>query len=208
MHAHLPRRRRRDPGIRTTLHGSRERGAAIVEMAVVLPLLILLVFGMVEFGLLFREKMTIASATTSAARTGATMGNREEADIRILQALEAGLYGQVDASVIVSVDIFRAVTATGTKTSDVNTYVFSPLVTCRWSPCPDPLDTTYDVLDFTWSPLDRDTTLDPLGGGLDVLGIEILYHHSAATGLIPGVERDLSERTLVRLEPNVFGASP
>jgi hypothetical protein len=42
-----------------------------------------------------------------------------------------------------------------------------------------------------------------------VLGVEILYHHTAATNLIPGVDRDLSERALVRLEPDVFGpASP
>jgi hypothetical protein len=54
-------------------------------------------------------------------------------------------------------------------------------------------------------PANRDTTLDPSGGGLDVLGIEVLYHHSDITGLIPGVDRDLTERALIRLEPDVFG---
>jgi Flp pilus assembly protein TadG len=207
MNAHLLRRRRRDLATGLRPRGSRERGAALVEMAVVLPLLILLVFGMVEFGLLFREKMTVASAATSAARTGATMGNREAADIRILQALEAGLYDQVDASVIISVDIFRAVTATGVKTGDANTYVYDPTTTCIWVPCPDPLDPGY-VVPSLWNPVDRDATLDPGGGGLDVLGVEILYFHTAVTGLIPGVERELTERALVRLEPNVFGTAP
>lgn len=47
-------------------------------MAIVLPLLF---FGIVEYGKLFREKLTIASAATSAARTGATMGTRAEADL-------------------------------------------------------------------------------------------------------------------------------
>jgi len=51
----------------------RERGAVMVEMAVVLPLLLLLILGAIEFGLLFHERLTIASATSSAARTGATM---------------------------------------------------------------------------------------------------------------------------------------
>jgi Flp pilus assembly protein TadG len=193
--------------LRTPMRRDRrsERGAALVEMAVVLPLLVLLVFGLVEFGLLFREKMTIASAATSSARTGATMGARDEADIRILQALEAGLYDQVDASVLISVDIFKANETTGVKdATNVNTYYFAPATACRWNPCPDPDDPTF-AYGGSWVPSGRDTTLDPGGGGLDVLGVEIVYHHTAATNLIPGVDRDLTERALVRLEPDVFG---
>jgi len=76
----------------------RERGAVMVEMALVLPLLLLPIVGSFEFGLLFHERLNIAS---SAARTGATMGDRDEADYAILQALEAGLYEQVDTSVII-----------------------------------------------------------------------------------------------------------
>ncbi|MGB5657541.1 MAG: TadE/TadG family type IV pilus assembly protein, partial [Acidimicrobiia bacterium] len=94
----------------------RERGAVMVEMALILPLLLLLVIGSIEFGLLFHERLTIASAASSAARTGATMGIRDEADYAILQALEAGLYDQVDTSVIIRVDIFRADPITGQKT--------------------------------------------------------------------------------------------
>lgn len=185
----------------------REEGVAIVEMAIVLPLLILLVFGIVEYGLLFREKMTIASATSSAARTGATMGTRDAADYSILEALEAGLYDQVDSSVLISVEIFKANETTGAKVAgSVNTYSFTPLVACRWTPCPDPADATF-AYGGPWIPSSRDTTLEPSGGGLDVLGIEVVYHHSDITGLIPGVDRDLTERALIRLEPDVFGTS-
>ena len=99
----------------------REEGAALVEMAFVLPVLFLLIFGAVEFGMVFKERLTIASAASSAGRTGATMGTREEADIRILEALEAGLDDQLDASVIVNVEVFRANQVTGVQTSEVNT---------------------------------------------------------------------------------------
>lgn len=188
----------------------RESGAAIVEMAIVLPLLILLVFGIVEYGLLFKEKMTIASATASAARTGATMGSRDAADMRILEALEAGLYDQVDSSVLISVEIFKANETTGAKViGSVNTYNFTPTIPCRWTPCPS-TNPGPAVYGGTWVPANRDTTLDPSGGGLDVLGIEVKYHHTAITGLIPGVDRDLTERALIRIEPDVFstGGSP
>jgi hypothetical protein len=185
-----------------------ERGAAMVEMAIVTPLLVLLVFSILEYGLLFQEKLTVASAAASSARTGATMGTRAEADFAILQALEAGLYGQVDASVIVFADIFKADSVTGAKSGQYNRYTYvATNVGCKWSPCPDPAlgSPTYGIPSGWGDPAGRDTELDPTGGGLDVLGVEITYHHSAITGFIPGVERDLTERALVRLEPATFG---
>lgn len=188
-----------------------ERGAALVEMAIVLPLLVLLVFGIIEYGLLFKEKLTIAAAATSSARTGATMGTRAEADFAILQALEAGLYDQVDTGVLISVDIFKAVPTTGVKTTFVNTYTYEPSnPACKWDPCPDPAPGNFEGYGVpgNWPPADRVTTLLPGGGGLDVLGIEVIYHHSAVTNLIPGVERDFAELARVRLEPDVFGTAP
>ncbi len=192
-------------------NGGDQSGAALVEMAIALPLLILLIFSMVEFGLLFKEKLTIAAAATSAARTGATMGKRPDADFKILQALEAGLYGQVDTSVLISVDIFRAVPETGVKTSNFNSYVFDPSdPSCKWNPCPDPTVGKFEGwgLPSTWPPDDRLVSLLPGGGGLDVLGIEIVYHHTSVTNMIPGIDRDLTEFARVRLEPNVFGTGP
>lgn len=182
-----------------------ERGAVMVEMAIVLPVLLVLVVGILEFGLLFHERLSVASAASSAARTGATMGIRDEADFAILQALEAGLYEQVDPAVIIRVDIFKADPISGAKTGSYDRYFYQPLATgCKWSPCPD-LDEDGPL--GTWVPSVRDTTLDESGGGLDVLGVEIIYHHSAISGMIPGIERDLTERALVRLEPGVIEAT-
>lgn len=185
-----------------------EEGAALVEMAFVLPVLFLLIFGALEFGMVFKERLTIASAASSAGRTGATMGTREAADIRILEALEAGLYDQVDASVIVRVEIFRANTVTGAKTGDVNSYDYKPLdPVCKWTPCPDP-DVGGWGYGGTWIPSTRDTTLDPGGGGLDVLGVEVTYHHTPVTNILTYLDRDFAERALVRLEPDTFGSGP
>ncbi|MGA9595293.1 MAG: TadE/TadG family type IV pilus assembly protein [Acidimicrobiia bacterium] len=187
----------------------REDGATLVEMAFVLPLLILLILGSLEFGLAFKERLTVASAANSAGRTGATMGNRAEADIRILEAIEVGLYGQVDPGVIVQVDIFKADPDTGAKTGAYDRYQYDgsdPL--CKWTPCPDPNIPGFSYGGAGWPPDDRDTTLEPTGGGLDVLGVEITYHHTPVTNILPYLDRNFVERALVRLEPDVFGASP
>ncbi len=56
-----------------TISGRRlksERGAELIEMALVLPLLLLIIVGIVDFGFLFRE----LSVVTNAAREGARAG--------------------------------------------------------------------------------------------------------------------------------------
>jgi len=187
----------------------REDGATLVEMAFVLPVLVLLIFGSLEFGLAFKERLTIASAAASAGRTGATMGTELDADIRILEALEVGLYNQVDIGVIISVEIFKADPITGINTGPSNLYLFDGTdPTCKWIPCPDPSHGSFAGFAGGWDPASRDTELDPGGGGLDVLGVEVTYRHKPVTNILPYLERDFTERALVRLEPDVFGSSP
>lgn len=47
-----------------------QKGAAAVEFVVVLPLLLMLIFGMIEFGLLIYNKAMITNASREAARAG------------------------------------------------------------------------------------------------------------------------------------------
>ena len=47
-----------------------ERGAAVVEFAIVAPLLLILLMGAVEFGLLFYNKQVLTNASREGARAG------------------------------------------------------------------------------------------------------------------------------------------
>jgi Flp pilus assembly protein TadG len=47
-----------------------QRGAALVEFAIVLPLLLVLVFGMIEFSIMFYDKAVITNASREGARAG------------------------------------------------------------------------------------------------------------------------------------------
>jgi Flp pilus assembly protein TadG len=47
-----------------------ERGAALVELAMVLPLLLLILMGIVELGLLFYNQQVLTNASREGARTG------------------------------------------------------------------------------------------------------------------------------------------
>jgi len=47
-----------------------EKGTAVVEFAIVLPLLVLILGGIIEFGLLFYNKQVITNASREGARAG------------------------------------------------------------------------------------------------------------------------------------------
>ena len=70
--------RRREPG----------RGQAIVEMAIVLPLLLLLFVGIIDFGRIYYTTMTVAHAARAGAQYGA-QNNGTSTDINGMQ--QAGL---------------------------------------------------------------------------------------------------------------------
>lgn len=55
-----------------------EEGQAVVEFALILPLLILLIFGMIDFGWLFYNKIEVNNASREGARYAAIHWN--EAD--------------------------------------------------------------------------------------------------------------------------------
>ena len=47
-----------------------QAGVAAVELAIILPLIVMILFGAIEFGLLFYNKAVITNATRVAARAG------------------------------------------------------------------------------------------------------------------------------------------
>ncbi len=54
------------------MYQSNQKGVASIEFAVVLPLVILLICGTIEFGVLFYNKQVLANASREAVRAGIT----------------------------------------------------------------------------------------------------------------------------------------
>jgi len=92
----------------------------LVEAAFVFPVFMLLLFGMIEFGFIFKDSLTLSSMVQTGARTGAVVGNgtSPSADYEILSTMDAGSPSL--NSTIQSIIIFDANSAT-TPGSPVST---------------------------------------------------------------------------------------
>jgi hypothetical protein len=88
-----------------------QRGAAVVEFAVVLPLLLVILFGIVEFGLLFYNKQVL----TNASREGARAGIAYKSEAEITKIVEDYCRGTQSSSRLIrfDTDVDPVVTVTG-----------------------------------------------------------------------------------------------
>jgi Flp pilus assembly protein TadG len=170
-----------------------ERGQAVLEFALLLPpLMLILVFGMVEIGSAFNHNMSIASATREGARMGSNLANgggtlgcaagqspnAASVDPRIVAAVEKILTGTgalVSLADVTEIRIYKA-TATGAETPGlVNLWVYTP----GTGPVIDG-----DPLDFSlsgaagWPACSRNNAL-----GADSIGVTVKYTYRARTPL-------------------------
>lgn len=182
-----------------------ERGAAMVEFAIVVPLIVMLVFGALEFGLAFKARLSYSHAVAGAARIGSVVGTDDEADFAILQAVEAGLSGAVDPSSIDQVVIYKA-NADGSMSLSRNYYSYNPVTACKWDPCPDPDNFVAYGSPGNWPPSARVTTLIPQP---DVIGVQIQFTHEWVTNVLPMMSSPAhwADDARMRMEPDVYGTS-
>ena len=169
-----------------------ERGAAAVEAAIIFPLLIMLFFGTLEFGLLFRNSHSISKASRSGARVASVLPRDDIYHLAARDAVTAALGGVPDGSIDLLI-VFKA------NDNQGNLLDLEP-TTCS------------ECYKFTWSESSGSWN-DPTGGwpasdqeacgGLtdtDYVGVYVEGHYDWATGLF-GSTRKLSETTVMRLEP-------
>jgi Flp pilus assembly protein TadG len=79
-----------------------QRGAAALEFALVFPVLLLLLVGIVDFGMLMSTQSVVANAAREGARTAA-LSNNSIASQNAVKAAIAGLPGATNAGTTVTV---------------------------------------------------------------------------------------------------------
>ena len=95
-----------------------QRGAAAVEFAIVLPVLILILFGIIEFSVAFYDKAMITNASREGARAGIVLRAPPLTDVEITDIIDNYLSGSLISFSGASV---RDITITPQDTSTLTT---------------------------------------------------------------------------------------
>lgn len=189
-----------------------DRGATLVEAAIAYGLLFLALFAVVEFGMAFKDWLSVSHAARDGARAGATFGDAPNADIQILREVE-GTLASIGLKAGDDVRIFRANNpgagfstpyqyAPGTGCDIDPLYSGPPLSgCCDWTPCPEVGRDTFT--EPVWEPSCRDVSAP----ATDRLGVEIEFTHQWLTGFFADAT-DFGVTTDFQLEPQVFDGSP
>jgi hypothetical protein len=88
---------------RNTVRNQNTGGQALVEFAFVLPILLLLMVAIIDFGILFYSQMAVSNAAWEGARAGATIVDPAQGDQEIIGAVHSAAYG-LDISLL-TIDI-------------------------------------------------------------------------------------------------------
>lgn len=79
-----------------------QRGAAALEFALVAPVLIMLLLGIVDFGMLMNAQSLVANAVREGARTGALGGNSFQTKAAVTSAIST-MPGAGEAGTVVTI---------------------------------------------------------------------------------------------------------
>lgn len=62
-----------------------DRGASLLEAAIITPVFLLMVFGLLEYGMVIRDDLTVAAMTRDTARAASAFGDEQYADFKALR---------------------------------------------------------------------------------------------------------------------------
>ncbi len=193
----------------------RERGANIVEFAIMAPLIALLLMGLLEMGLAWRDSLTVATAARSGARVGSNLGNQRLADYETIQSVLAAM-SAIDDDKLEMIIIYdgsatdgaipaACLASGGTSVANVcNAYDNTALATLDATDFEaDPLDPELckaGSLDEAWCPKDRTYSSQHT---LGFFGVYVRAKYESITKILPTGDLTLEDTTVMRVEPRL-----
>lgn len=189
----------------------------MVEFALVIPLFLALLFGIIEFGVAFRSKLIVDDGVQAAARVGAAVGNGLDVDLFVLEELaqQVSKLPNGGIGILSHVEIYKVNADGSPNLAELNRYFYewtADLNDCDWNPCPEG---TAGYNGWSWRPDERNVGV----GNLDQIGVKAYYSHQFLTGFLP-IDDPLcdtpagnptncwTEDAILRLEPLQFSVGP
>lgn len=195
-----------------------DRGTAIVELALVTPLLVTLLLGVLEAGTAWASQRAASTGVRAAARAVAQAGPHENADLVALQSLLAGT-AELELVEVERVVIYRADgsgdgdggvpssclagelhgSSGGGGSAVCNVYSGDQLEASNL--VPEHFGCGPGAYDRSWCPTTRDDQLAGAGGPTWI-GVHVELRYSTLTGIFPADgQMTFRDSAVTRVEP-------
>ena len=176
-----------------------ESGAVAVEAALIIPLMVLMFAGIVEYGTMFRHGLSVSNAARQGARTAAVVGKAPDADFRIVQST-LGSRGSLSTGDINAIIIYKADAADGdipaACTAALSAGTSGVSGVCNIYRQSDGF-APYPTGSEPWDPTTRS---NDLYSSRDYIGVYIATNFSSPLQLAIR-NRSVADRTVFRLDP-------
>src|SRR5438105_3039363 len=183
-----------------------DRGQALVEFALVMPLVLFLVVGIVEFSLLLNSRNTVLFASRDGSMLAAEGGASTGTDCLVLDRIERDVVSPSRAIRIQQVTIYWSDRNGDQIGSSANVYDRTGSTTCAGGGAT--ITVPYSLTSAGYPETSRCDVLAGCGGShtsVDTIGVRITYQHFWITSFLRlgGTSVTFSEATATRVEPQL-----
>ncbi len=158
----------------------REKGTTLIEFSLIFVLLMMIALGAYEYGMAFRDWLTVTVASREGGRVAASAANNGDADCVILEAATGALQS-LDTGLVRFVHIYKSDTSGSYPGNNSFTRIYRPstpadlnLVVCQGSTW------VATNLGSNWDPADRVNDEDDA----DWIGVRIQFQHQWQTSFL------------------------
>lgn len=194
-----------------------QRGQTLAEFAIIVPLFLVVLIGLIEFSFAFNADLNVNYASRAGGLIAAEAGNASAADCLILEAIEDSFNPPADKSAITAVAVQRT-NPSGSTVYSSSSYSRSGSTSCTRS---DGTTVTvpYNASSSGYPPSQRCNVLPPSGcpnlvpvrTNVDTIAVQISYvypWHTPLASLIKVIGGSLAGNGFTFVERNVFRIEP
>ena len=192
--------RRRNP------NGTRQRGAVLVELTLVVPVLVTIVLGMFEIGMAWSSSQTVVQSSRSGARTVSQLGTYAYSDQEALRSALSSFGTDVGQVRRVSIYEYDAAEPNGVPSSCTtgttgNRNSYGPLDFAQVTNASHFADSDTACgtanASSSWCPTGRSDSQSTA----TLVGVEVEYAHTPVSGFFGVADRILTQRIVMKIEP-------
>ncbi|MCD9622652.1 TadE/TadG family type IV pilus assembly protein [Rhabdothermincola salaria] len=189
----------------------------LVEFALVLPFLVLIFLGVVDYGSAFNDANRVDRAVLSAGRTVSSVADGRQADFATVQSLASSLEtsSRVSIEKVIIYDSTAAdgavpanclsVSTTGSPPFGVNgrcnVYTGAQVASATQASFAGTSSCTAGSWDRRWCPTSRQRDVNP-----DRVGVWVQVSYAPLTGLLPAGGLTVERSAIYQLEPTAAGS--